>query len=327
MAAKTSRRLDVIAAFFATVAHRRRQRAWLAVLLTTVAVVAGMTIAVPAGASAETDGAKTAIGDYFLADAAKDWEAAARVSSGLANARVRYFALLDETEGLPDPWVLGRTEGAQVSVTVNAVSRSGAVTGSATVTGTDSRGPVNRTYKGLAVTKRGKTWRLDNWNSQTTGAPLDAYFIDTPAQKTVGGITLRFEVGRSYVDANTNRTVDAAYALRVRNGNSQDVATFQKITVRSKRGATWSIADADGTAGDELEFSGDHTEATPQLAVGIQDTMDPRSETGLFMAAPPGAFTGGTIEVTYLVGGKPVTVGLALPAVPMPPGYPPLGAW
>ena len=231
-----------------------------------------------------------------MADAATDWAAAEQASIDLANARARYYGMLAKTTDLPEVSEVGPVPSPTITVDLGTVKISGTwatSSGRVALSGTEAAGSFLFEYSDLAFARRAGRRVLAGWGASSTGGGIADEYLADPVKQRPGPIELGFVVGRNYPDAKARQVIDAGWAITVRNTATKG----------------------------PLQFSGDHTFVAPRFVFGTSDEVAPGKTANLFVAAPPGAFDGGPLEVRYTVQGKPVVARLTLPALPTVPGY------
>jgi len=298
-----------------------------------VAMAFGGSTVIPAAAASDTTAAEKAVNAYSLADLAADWPAAARASSGLANARARFYGLVARTEGLqPGTFKVAPATDGKVAFVVDKVTQRGntaRVQGSGTESGTAAGTAFELRISDVVLTRKGSRWLVDTYSiadtAEPTPTPLDQFFTAIPVEAKSGVLAVRFEVAKSYADPSKRTVTDGAWALTVRNVGKRGVATFSQMTARSAAGKVYSVARIASPTGPALQISGDHTFFARKLQFGTDETLEPGSEAPMLVWTRPGAFNGGSLDLTYTVDGAPVTVTVALPAVPYPAGYSAVG--
>lgn len=286
----------------------------------------------PAGAASDTAAAEKALGAYLLADGAADWPAAMKVSSGLANARARYYDLVSRTADLPpDGFVYEPATNVKVAIRIDKLTPKGSTAraeGTGTVSLTDAGQNISYEVSDFVFRKQGARWLVDSYAvsdaSDPTPMPLDRIFATAPVTEKVGALEVRFEVGKSYPDPGPRTVGTVAWSIRVRNTGKAGPARFTSLTARSGAGKAYTISLVATPQGPALQYSGDHATFASKIGFGTADDVAARGEQPLLVWAQPGNFNGGPFELTYTIGGAPTTVTLDLPALPIAAGYAPL---
>lgn len=167
--------------------------------------------------------------------------AAARASSGLANARARFYGLVARTEGLqPGTFKVAPATGGKVAFAADKVTQRGntaRVQGSGTESGTAAGTAFELRISDVVLTRQGSRWLVDTYSiadtAEPTPTPLDQFFPAIPVEAKSGALAVRFEVAKSYADPSKRTVTDGAWALTVRNVGKRGVATFSQMTARS----------------------------------------------------------------------------------------------